>query len=229
MKAYELVLARIEAELIEGGLQLGDRLPGERALADDLGVSRTSVREAIRVLEAMGIIRTAVGSGPDAGAVIVADPRSPLTSALRLHLATSHLPISDIVQTRVLLESWAVREASARTDGDWLARAEELLDAMDHHDLSPERFHLLDAEFHVALCTLADNVLVSTIMGALRDAIHRYVVDAVPNLDDWHGTAAELRREHRAVLEAVRAGDGARAATLVTEHIEGFYRAARLR
>jgi DNA-binding FadR family transcriptional regulator len=65
-RAWEIVLAHIEADLLEGRLGPGDRLPGERALAADLGVGRSSVREAIRVLEVLGLIRTATGSGPSA-------------------------------------------------------------------------------------------------------------------------------------------------------------------
>jgi GntR family transcriptional repressor for pyruvate dehydrogenase complex len=228
VKAYELVLDRLEADIAHERLRIGDRLPGERALAERLGVSRTSVREAIRVLEAMGVVRTAAGSGPEAGAVIVAEPRAPLTSTLRLHLATSHLPIADIVQTRILLESWAVREASGRADDDAVAQAGALLDAMDDPTLEPEQFHVLDAEFHVALTTLAGNVLISTIMASLREAIHGYVMAAVPGLADWDATAARLRAEHRAIVAALRSGRGERAAALVTEHIEGFYREAGL-
>src|SRR5664279_6016877 len=113
VRTHELVLARIERDLSAGRLAVGDRLPAERTLAAELGVSRASVREAIRVLEAMGIVRTAVGSGSEAGAVIVADPSAALTAALRLHLATSHFLIADVVATRVLLESWAVQIAAA--------------------------------------------------------------------------------------------------------------------
>lgn len=228
MKTYELVLGQIEGELSAGRLRLGDRLPGERVLAGQLGVSRPSVREAIRVLEAMGVVRTAVGSGPDAGAVIVAEPSSPLATTLRLHLATSHLPMGDIVQTRVLLESWAVREAAGAAQPAHLDAAERLLDAMDDPELPRERFHVLDAEFHVALAALAGNVLISTIMAALREAIHGYVMAAAPNLPDWPATVTRLRHEHRAVLTAIADGDGARAAELVIAHIDGFYREARL-
>ena len=228
VRTYELVLQQVEADLAAGRLRLGDRLPGERALALELGVSRPSVREAIRVLEAMGVVRTSVGSGPDAGAVIVAEPSSPLTATLRLHLATSHLPMADIVQTRVLLESWAVREAAGKARPDELAAAAKLLDAMDDPTLSPERFHLLDAEFHVALSALAGNVLVSTIMASLREAIHGYVMAAVPGLPDWSTAAGVLRAEHRGILAALEAGAGEQASVLVINHIEGFYRAARL-
>lgn len=229
MKNYELVLHRVEADLAAGRLRIGGRLPGERALAEQLGISRPSVREAVRVLEAMGVVRTATGSGPEAGAVIVAEPVSPLTAVLRLHLATNHLPMGDVVQTRLLLESWSAREAAARElEPDELKVAEELLDRMDDGGLSPEEFHVLDAEFHVALSGLAGNVLIAAVMTSLRSAIHGYVLAAVPNLPDWEATAVGLRSEHRAILAAVRGGEPERAAELVTAHIRGFYQAAQL-
>ena len=74
MRTHQVVLAHIEDDLTAGRIRLGDRLPGERALAERLGVSRPSVREAIKILEALGVIRTATGSGPEAGATVVADP-----------------------------------------------------------------------------------------------------------------------------------------------------------
>ncbi|GAA3102202.1 GntR family transcriptional repressor for pyruvate dehydrogenase complex [Kribbella aluminosa] len=229
MKNYELVLRRVEADLAAGRLRIGGRLPGERALAEQLGISRPSVREAVRVLEAMGVVRTATGSGPEAGTVIVAEPVSPLTAVLRLHLATNHLPMGDVVETRLLLESWAAREAAGRElRAGELKVAEELLDRMDDGRLSPEEFHLLDAEFHVALSGLAGNVLIAAVMASLRSAIHGYVLAAVPNLPDWEGTAVGLRAEHRAILAAVRAGEPERAAELVAAHIRGFYQAAQL-
>lgn len=229
MKNYELVLHRVEADLAAGRLRIGGRLPGERVLAEQLGISRPSVREAVRVLEAMGVVRTATGSGPEAGAVIVAEPESPLTAVLRLHLATNHLPMGDVVETRLLLESWAAREAAGRSLGvGELRLAAELLDRMDDAGLSPEEFHLLDAEFHVALSGLAGNVLIAAVMASLRSAIHGYVLAAVPNLVDWERTAVGLRAEHRAILAAVRDGEAERAGDLVAAHIRGFYQAAQL-
>jgi GntR family transcriptional regulator, transcriptional repressor for pyruvate dehydrogenase complex len=225
-RTHEIVLRRIEEDLAAGRLALGHRLPAERQLAEQLGVSRPSVREAIRVLEAMGIVRTAAGSGAGAGAVIVADPSTALASALRLHLATSHLIIDDIVATRLLIESWSVRTAaSAKTRGQFL-EAERLLDAMDDLALTPEEFHHLDAEFHIELARLAGNPLVAAVMTALRESIQAYVLAAVPALPNWSATARKLRREHRAILAAVQARQGELAATLVTAHITGFYRAA---
>lgn len=232
-RTHEIVLAHIEAELSAGRVSLGQRLPGERVLAEQIGVSRASVREAIRVLEAMGVVRTAVGSGADAGAVIVADPGMALAGALRLHLATTHLVIADIVATRVLLESWAVRAASlpgrAVTDGAVrFAAAEQLLSQMDDGELAPGEFHRLDAQFHVELARLSGNIVVAAMMAALRQSIQGYVLAAVADLPDWPAAARRLRREHRRILTAIVGGDGAGAARLVARHIDGFYRSAGL-
>ncbi|GED09905.1 FadR/GntR family transcriptional regulator [Cellulosimicrobium cellulans] len=242
MRTHERVLARIEADLAAGRWALGERLPAERALAEELGVSRPSVREAIRVLEAMGIVRTAVGSGPDAGATVVDRPAAGLGAAVRLHVASGTLAVRDVVETRVLLETWAVRAAAERIvagrdsggEGsepgpgtpelaDALAAADALLDRMDDPALATEEFRELDASFHVLLVRLAGNPLVEAVMTGLRGAIESYVAQGSAALPSWERTAARLRAEHRAILEAVTAGDGERAAREVRAHIEGFY------
>jgi GntR family transcriptional repressor for pyruvate dehydrogenase complex len=99
---------------------------------------------------------------------------------------------------------------------------------MDSVGLSPEEFHLLDAEFHVAMAALAGNVLIAAVMSSLRTAIHGYVLAAVPQLPDREPTGVGLRAEHRAIVAAIRKGQADEASSLVVDHIEGFYRAARL-
>jgi GntR family transcriptional repressor for pyruvate dehydrogenase complex len=224
MKTHQLVLTWIEAELSEGRLAVGGRLPAERSLAEQLQVSRTSVREAIRILEAMGVVRAGVGSGPEAGTVVISDPTAALGSALRLHVATQHLPVADIVETRVLLESWAV--AHARPDSPELAGAARLLAEMDADALGVDTFLALDVRFHLALADAAGNAVVSAMMGSLRESITGYASRLTGNLPDWDATAARLRREHHDILAAVRNDDGERAARLVAAHIEGYYREA---
>ncbi|MCR1980732.1 GntR family transcriptional regulator [Cellulosimicrobium cellulans] len=229
MRTHERVLARIEADLAAGRWALGERLPAERALAEELGVSRPSVREALRVLEAMGIVRTAVGSGPDAGATVVDRPAAGLGAAVRLHVASGTLAVRDVVETRVLLETWAVRAVGDRgaEDGEevvaTLAEARALLDRMDDPALPAADFRELDATFHVLLVRLAGNALVEAVMTGLRGAIESYVAAGSAALPSWERTAARLRAEHRAVLSAVAEGDGERAACEVRAHIEGFY------
>ena len=242
MRTHERVLARIEADLAAGRWALGERLPAERALAEELGVSRPSVREALRVLEAMGIVRTAVGSGPDAGATVVDRPAAGLGAAVRLHVASGTLAVRDVVETRVLLAPGPGRGAAVGVvaGGDAgerrvepgtgtpevaevLAAARALLDRMDDPALAAEEFRQLDASFHVLLVRLAGNPLVEAVMTGLRGAIESYVAQGSAALPSWERTAVRLRAEHRAVLGAVVDGDGERAAREVCAHIEGFY------
>lgn len=233
MRTHQLVLNWIEKQLSDGQLSVGGRLPAERALAEQLAVSRTSVREAIRILEAMGVVRAGVGSGPDAGTVVIADPTAALGSALRLHVATQHLPVADIVETRVLLESWAA--SRARGDAPELDLAAALLDEMDavergamveHVAQTADDFLALDIRFHLALADAAGNAVVSAMMGSLREAIQGYTARLTANLPDWDATASRLQAEHREILAAIRNDDGARAAKLVAAHIEGYYKEA---
>jgi len=223
MRTHELVLQWIEKQLSDGDLVLGGRLPGERTMAEQLQVSRTSVREAVRILEAMGVVRAGVGSGKDAGTVVIAEPGSALGSTLRLHVATRHLPVADIVETRVLLESWAAERAKVGVPA--LEEAAELLDQMDStQDI--KAFLALDARFHVALAQAAGNSVVSAMMASLRGAIENYAGELTENLPDWNSTCGRLRTEHGAILAAVNNNDGGKAAQLVAAHIQGFYREA---
>lgn len=223
MRTHQLVLQWIENQLSSRELTLGGRLPAERMLAEQLQVSRTSVREAIRILEAMGVVRAGVGSGPDAGTVVIADPTTALSSALRLHVATSHLPVADVVQTRVLLESWAA--ARARADSPALLEAAALLEQMESVR-DTEEFLGLDVRFHLALAEAAGNSVVSAMMGSLREAIQTYAGQLTANLSDWDATSARLKVEHREILAAINRTDGAKAAELVAAHIEGYYKEA---
>ncbi|MEW9874204.1 FadR/GntR family transcriptional regulator [Arthrobacter sp. HS15c] len=227
MRTHQLVLHWIEGQLSEGKLAVGGRLPAERTLAEQLQVSRTSVREAIRILEAMGVVRAGVGSGPEAGTVVISDPTAALGSALRLHVATQHLPVSDIVQTRVLLESWAA--SHARPDSPELTGAARLLEEMDADGMAVDDFLALDVRFHLALADAAGNAVVSAMMGSLRESITGYASRLTANLPDWDATAARLRAEHHGILDAIRNDDGQGAAKLVAAHIEGYYREAGLR
>jgi len=230
MRTHQLVLTWIEQQLSDGSLTVGGRLPAERTLAEQLGVSRTSVREAIRILEAMGVVRAGVGSGPEAGTVVISDPTAALGSALRLHVATQHLPVADIVETRVLLESWAAARAAA--DAPELEQAAELLDEMDavgRGAQEADHFLALDVRFHLSLADAAGNAVVSAMMGSLRESIQGYAAKLTANLPDWDATARRLQAEHRGILAAIKNHDGDLAAKLVAAHIEGYYREAGVR
>lgn len=228
VRSYESVLHSIEADLKSGKIKVGDQLPGERLLAQVHGISRASVRDAIRILDVMGVVRTATGSGPSSGTVVIANPSAGLGSTLRLHMATSHFPVSDIVQTRIMMESWAATEAAGQVHDDAkLAKLQSCLTAMADPELGREAFHALDAEFHVMLSALAGNAVVTAMMESLRFAVQSYVSDAIDSDAMWAGIVPTLRSQHEDILAAVLAHDGARAATALSNHIVWFHSQTR--
>lgn len=226
-RAYTVVLDWLEERLRSGKISVGDKLPGERQFAEDFGISRASVREAIRVLDAMGLVRSATGSGPKAGAVVISEPSAALAWALRMHVATRSLPVGDLVQTRLLLETQSAIGAASAPDGPErtriLERAEELLDVMDDPELPARDFHAHDAEFHVLLASLAGNVVVETIMASLRQATIGYVQETVSGLGNWPEISRTLQKQHREIVAAVRERRSEEAAELLRHHITWFY------
>ncbi|QAY64281.1 FadR family transcriptional regulator [Xylanimonas allomyrinae] len=224
MRTHERVLAQIEENLRTGAWALGERLPGERALAEQMGVSRPSVREAVRVLEAMGIVRTAVGSGPEAGATVVDRPAAGLGAAVRLHIASGTLPVRDVVATRAALETWAVGQAAARFEPETdLTEAHQLLKEMDEPEVSAAQFVHLDQQFHLGLVQLGGNQLVEAILTGMRSVVGSYVTAGAERLPSWATTAVRLCSEHRAILDAVERGEAQAAEKLAHDHIWGFY------
>lgn len=226
-RAWQVVLERIESDLLEGVLRPGERLPPERELAATLGVGRSSVREALRVLEVMGLIRTGTGSGPTSGAIIIATPRGGLSALLRLQVAAHGFPLDDVVQTRLVLEG-AVVDALTAAPGSATAEARVVLEAMESPELAPADFLSLDAQLHLALAEASGNQVIAAMMAGLRTSIESYVQAGAERIADWDATSARLRREHREILDAVDAGDADRARRLVTDHISGYYAHAGL-
>lgn len=229
VRAWRVVLERIEQDLLDGVYGPGDRLPPERELAATLEVGRSSVREALRVLEVMGLIRTGTGSGPSSGAIIVATPRGGLAQLLRLQVAAQGFPIDDVVETRLILEEWTTaRLASTPAEERSLDDARVTLEAMDDDALSMAEFLLLDAQFHLRLAEATGNQIVAATMAGLRTAIESYVLTGSERLPDAPATVQRLVVEHRGILDAIESGDADDAVARVHAHITGYYRATGL-
>ncbi|SFS78529.1 FadR/GntR family transcriptional regulator [Saccharopolyspora flava] len=224
-RTYELVIDRVEEQIITGAVKVGDRLPAERDLAKMLGVSRAAVREAFRALEAQGVLRMGVGTGPDSGTTVAAMPSQALTRLLRLHVALANFPVADVVRARIMLERESARRAATRAHPDELARLAELLDEMDSPDCDRARFNDLDTEFHVRIAEAGGNRLVADMTIAIRESLRRPLLAAFDALgDDWDRIAEELRADHRAIHQALRDGDADAAEERTEAHIRAFYR-----
>jgi DNA-binding FadR family transcriptional regulator len=224
-RAWQIVLGAVELDLLEGRLSPGDHLPPERTLAADLGVGRSSVREALRVLEVLGLIRTAAGSGPSAGAIIVARPGGGMSALMRLQVAAQGFAVTDVVKTRLVLEGAIVAELAeaCHTGSPDLAGCEQILTAMESQTRTEAEFLALDAQFHLSLAEANGNQVITATMAGLRSAIEGYARAGAAGLASWPATSARLMLEHRGILAAIVAGEADAARLAVHAHISGYY------
>ena len=223
-KAYEVVLGWVDERILDGRLTVGDTLPAERELARILEVSRAAVREAVRTLEAQGVVRSAVGAGSTGGTIITAVPSGALGRLLRLHVALANFPLLDVLEVRVTLESLSVRLAADHASAEHLATLRDLLDRMADPDIDRETFNDHDTAFHVALASAAGNHLARDFTAAIRESMRLPILDAFRTVGTWEEVVTTLRADHEAIFEAVAAGDGDAAAAITEEHIRSAWR-----
>jgi len=224
LRTHEQVVAEIENRLIAGTLRAGDRLPPERQFAEALGVSRGAVREALRILEAIGVVEAGTGSGPTSGSMIVKDSVAGMAMVLRIHLQLASFTQQDLVEIRLLIEGMAARKTAESATKDDLATLGALVEEMRGVHTTAS-YNDLDAAFHIGIVQASGNALAAVLMAALREALRQAMVTAFEGLDDPVSTMTVLTDEHSAILDAIAAGDGDGASDLVVKHIRGFYQA----
>lgn len=216
-RAYESVIDQIEQRITSGALRVGDRLPPERDLSAMLGVSRSAVREAMRALEAVGVIRP--GLGRDAGTVLASSSGEALTRMLRLHMGLANFPMQDVIEARVMLERWSVALAATNADEADLEALRGLVAEMDDPDIYRDRFNSLDTAFHVAIAEAGGNRLVAAMTTAIRASMAAAILRSFHDSADWGDLVEDLRRGHRAILRALEDRNADAAADVLEEHI----------
>jgi GntR family transcriptional repressor for pyruvate dehydrogenase complex len=218
VQVAQSLLQRIIAEEFPAGTVL----PSERELQDHYGVSRPVVREAIKLLEARGLI--AANSGQ--GAVVASDMTSPARDALVLAFFRAHACAEDILDTRVLLEPEIAALAARQATALQIRRLNSVARAFDDADLDGseearekllERWPATDARFHVLLAEASQNpvlaILIEVIVGILwrqRRIGTRYPPDT---------ERQRAQAQHRAIADAVAARDPDVARRAMIEHL----------
>ncbi|KRE18136.1 GntR family transcriptional regulator [Bosea sp. Root381] len=192
----------------------GGRLPPERELAEKLGVSRPSVREALIALEVEGRVRIRMGSG-----VYVVDRPA---DAPALPAAPSEPPEGpfEVLKARELVESAVCAEAGSAAGPHDLAVLEDILRAMERPGLSGDELIALDRSFHVAIASILDNAVLSRFVGQLFDQrinpYFRQLASHFENAGSWRAAVAE----HRAIRDAIAAGQGEAARDAMRHHLQ---------
>jgi DNA-binding FadR family transcriptional regulator len=193
----------IEADVIRRGWPVGESLGSEQALQQQYGVSRSVLREAVRLVEHHQVARTR--RGPGGGLMIAAPDAAPATRAVVIHLEYLQVTIDELLDARLVLEPLAAGLAARRIDEAGIARLRGVS----------------DGEFHTVVAELTDNPVLAVFIDVAVRLTTRYAVEAQPPQDRIASAARRLAADHTRIVEAVTAGDAAAAQTLTGEHVAG--------
>jgi GntR family transcriptional repressor for pyruvate dehydrogenase complex len=209
-KVYELVAERLSALIVERGLRPGDPLPTERELMRTFHVGRSSVREALRMLESRGMIKP---SGN--GAFGIAEYGNPLSQSLHFLVSLEEASLLEIYEVRQILEVEAAALAAARrTDAD-LAQMAEAIAGMVDGLASEDRYIAADLRFHLAVAAASRNRVALGMMHAVRDLLQR----ALAHVYHVAGSPARSITQHRVIFDAIRAQDVEAARLAMRDHL----------
>lgn len=217
-KLSDAIVLQLEKRILDGVLKPGDRLPPERQLAEEFGVSRPSLREAIQQLVSRGLLSSRQGGG-----TWVTDRLETALSDPWERLLGQHEELrEDLLEFRRVLEGAVARGAASRATPADLARleicVENLQQAYRGGDLN--RQAEADVAFHQAVAEASHNVLFAHLSGSLLAMLHRHVQDNIANLFAAGEVAEALRQQHLAIWRAIRDGEPDAAQQAAEEHLD---------
>lgn len=211
------VISKVKELINSGVLKPGDRLPAERKMAQDFGVGRTQIREALHKLEFYGIIKTL----PQSGSVINGLDINTLDGLISDVLNLQSYDFFSLVETRILLEVNAIRLCAERcTEHDIMKLSKAHENYVRYFD-SPDRVSH-DFAFHRAIAEASHNpVFKAMLMIVIPDIMTIYQRDRIcaPNM--------AVLEEHQKMFDAIKNKDGELAAQLMTEHLKGVLEFAK--
>lgn len=209
--ASEQVVAHVRGMIERGILRPGDRLASERELAQEIGLSRTSVRAGLRSLGAMGLIQTRHG----AGTFITAGPPLLMSEPLRLVASLHGLSLSGLFEVRRVLEAGTAALAAERATPDQIATISDEVTGMYSAMSDPQTFLDYDLRFHKAVAAAANNPMLGAIIEAVSALFfeqRRATIERARNLKE----TADL---HRQIYQAIRARDRDAARAAMDDHV----------
>lgn len=218
-KLSRSVTRQIETLILQGILRPGERLPGERDLAERLGVSRPSLREALADLQSEGLLVARPGAG-----IYVADVLGSAFSPALIRLMAEHdEALFDYIAFRRDIEALAAERAATQASDTDLAVIGEIFRRMEaaHGKPDSEEEARLDAEFHLAILEASHNVIMLHMMRSMFDLLRAGVFYNRQILFRQTSTREALLAQHRTILEALQARNPAAARRAVAMHL-GF-------
>lgn len=213
-KVTDVVYRQLVSLIATGRLKPGERLPSERAMAQEMGVSRQSVREAIHRAKAEGLLEVRQGGGT----FVISSLKANLKPPLSILLEGQAENIFEFLEIRRLLEAWCAERASrGATRGD-LRRMKQLISEMEKVFPPEDAWEKADLEFHSAIAAATHNVIAMHLMKGLEESFHAYF--RMKQFTTRSERKEDLLRQHKAIFEAIRKGDGDEARRKMLEHLD---------
>lgn len=217
----ERLAAHIESAIGAGELAIGSPIPSERAVAEQFGVSRTVVREAVRALVARGLLEVRAGAG-----TVVTNPSLPhVASSITLLMSTStsisKFPYEKVIEARRVLEVEIAGLAAERRTVEDLAALTEAVESVKAKDLSLERFVEVDMAFHRGLAKATQNELLEI----LADSVANVMIRVRAAGFEIPGTVSGAAYYHARILAAVRRNDSDASREAMRRHLASAKRA----
>ena len=207
----QAVAEHLRTLIHHGEVGPGDRLPAERELAEQLGVARISVREAIKILQQHGYVQVRRGAR---GGTYVTELTEPLEK-WRMRMRTQVGEFDDVIDFRIALETDAARLAAIRRDRSDLAALRAAITKLGQADSGHSVFRLADSQFHRGLARAARNARLETAIESARGELF-----SPHDLLPYVNPVEDSRRDHQQIYDAVRDADPDTAAGAMREHIE---------
>ncbi|TCO38111.1 DNA-binding FadR family transcriptional regulator [Kribbella antiqua] len=222
VRAYQRIVEQVEDALARGDLAPGQRLPSERELVAQFEVSRSTVREALRVLESNGVVRSRPGdpNGPE----ILPFSQSALRKQMVRLARVDELTLSELIGFRMIMDGAAIQVATRLRTPEHLAEMEETLVAMRAAiDVDFEAFSEADLAFHDVIARVSRNSLIQTCNDVVRGVVLTLISDKVAHAPNSRALMLESLEHHTEVVDAIRAGNGHAAARIARQNMYDYY------
>ncbi|MGL5329931.1 MAG: FadR/GntR family transcriptional regulator [Peptostreptococcaceae bacterium] len=218
-KVYEQVIEQIQGKIFSGEFKNGDKLPSERELCELMGVSRTSIREAIRVLETMGIIESKQGEGN----FICSNINKSLIEPLSLMFKLNNGTWEDVIELRQALELEAVKCASKRITkqeamdlGKIIVKMEDEVKGLNRNEVFVE----LDQKFHNKIASISKNYLIESLFLTSSNLFECFIDDARKKIVSNDSGERVLLNQHIEIYKAIINKDANLSYKKMEEHME---------
>lgn len=213
--AFEVTVERLSSAIKLGLYQPGEQLPPEPEMAELMGVSRTTLREAIRVLLVQGIVTVRRGR---TGGTFVSEPFAPPSVRdLQQRLSKSGVAIQDILDYRLVVETGVVGLAAERSRPDQRRELQSLVDQMHGAVANFSEYRRLDTQFHLLLARATQSNRLITIMAD----VHAELSDLMAVIPHSQAACIQSTEQHQRMVDAIQASDGSDAKAWMETHVGG--------